>query len=275
MEDIENYLLDLFERKNDSSYVKLPDGSSTSVGSISTLAYAEAREYNNIDAIEPLKKILSKQKKVWIRYHAYQILIRYIKIFSKEELLDFIFERLKTENSTYILSIVLKNILELDSFPQFNTYKSQIENYSLLKDFAIKSDATRILEKYDLLRPKRKYAVVMYAKGIKALYKNKPPLQIQDIPIEFIISLEERIRIKESLIRYKYNVTNETSEAVELNHSRLEENFCIIEDKKISFFTTKLLEQNAIFEVLQTPCEIANKKFDVFCISDGKWLKTL
>lgn len=275
MEDIEKYLIDLFERKNNHTYIKLPDGSSTSEGSSSTLAYAEALEYNNIDAIEPLKKIIFKHKKVWIRYHAYQILIRYVHVFSREDLLDSIFESLKKESSTYILSIVLEHVLKLDSFPQFDAYKNQIEGYALSKHYSIHPPATRILEKYDLLRPKRKYEVLMYAKGIKTLFKNKPPLQIEDIPNEFIISLEERLRIKASLIRYKYIVTNETADTIEFTHSRLEDTFCKIENKKISFYTTKLLERNSLFEVLQTPCEIADKKFDVFCISDKKWLKTL
>lgn len=275
MEYIEKYLLDLIDRKNDQSYLILPDGSKTSQGSISNLAYAEAIEYNNIDAIEPLKKIISKHKKVWVRYHAYQILIRYVRVFSKDSLLDSIFESLKKESSIYILSSVLEDVLKLDSFPQFNTYKNQIEGYALLKHYSIHPPATRILEKYDTLRPKRKYEVLMYVKGIKALFKKKPPLHIQDIPTEFIISMEERVRIKESLIRYKYILTNETADAIQFSHSRLEETFCKIENKKISFFTTKLLDQNTIFEVLQTPCEIANKNFDVFCISDEKWLKIL
>jgi hypothetical protein len=270
------FIVDLIARLNDKSMVALPDGSRTSEGSISVLAQLEADAFSNLDAVEPLRLLLAKEKKVWSRLRVFQLLASVSMNNHRGDLIEFIVDKLNSETSVFLIAFTLNHFrfYEKPSDMSLNAdhFRSQLLAYAKSKDTSLRSAAEDFLIKFDSMIPKRRYTILLLRKEAQRLYKKGLPESLEQLEPQLEFSIEQRSAILGRLLRYRYAITAETPEMVSLSHNSEKEVFCEIHGKYVSFWTTDF-NDGSLFEARQTPCEFCDTNlFAVFDVQDRKWV---
>ena len=273
---MEEYLSNFLVRINDKTYVELPDSSRTSEGSISWTAYRETDNFDKLEALEPLKQLLAKEKKVANKQQLYRLISKLAMVHHRADLIEYVLEKLKKETSSFLISFTLSHFrfyekpatlaLNMDKF------REQLMAYSKSKDYGVKSSSVDFLHIFDPKMPKRSYKMLFLLRGVKDKYKNKLPENWDDLDAVFTIPKEQKAVILKRLLAYKYQISSETADLTTLIQTTEKEVFCEIHAKHVLFYTTDFNE-SSLFEVRQTPCEFADDKaFKVFDVQDERWV---
>lgn len=110
---MEEYLVSLIGRMNDTSYEKTASGS-TSRNSVSWKAFREAEKIEDLSFVPQLIAFIDREKDKKKRDKAYFVLGHLAKNLNNDEALQFLIQRINKETDKYIIASLLDRIADLD-----------------------------------------------------------------------------------------------------------------------------------------------------------------